>query len=106
MSFESWNPQEETGRTYDDQMIYGQRYYDWVITDKYRQNKMYPTSARGYPRMRNNLELRRAADVYRYKELAPNGSARIHKKWNYNDSTSLNYLREVFPPNYYEMYGY
>lgn len=105
MSFEYWNPQEDKGRTYDDQMIYSQRYQDWVVTNKYNQNQMYPNSGRGYPRLRNNLSLRRSVDVYRNNELMPNGAARIHKLWNYNDATSLNYLREVYPPNYYEMYN-
>jgi hypothetical protein len=105
MSFEYWNPKEDTGRTYDDQMIYDQRYFDWVTVGKYRNNQHYHNSGRGYPRLRNNLQLRRAADVYRNKALMPNGSARIYKLWNYDDSTSLNYLREVYPPNYYEMYS-
>ena len=105
MSFGYWNPKEETGRTYNDQMIYDQRYFDWVTTNKYRNNHIYPNSGRGYPRMRNNLQLRRSVDVYSNKELMPNGAARIYKKWNYDDSTSLNYLREVYPPNYYEMYS-
>lgn len=32
MSFEYWNPKEDTGRTYDDQMIYDQRYFDWLLS--------------------------------------------------------------------------
>jgi len=102
MSFKYWNPSDND---YNDQMIYDQRYFDWVATSKYRNNERYPISARGYPRMRYNLQLRRNADVYRNKDLMPNGAARAYKLWNYNDETSINYMREVYPPNYYEMYG-
>jgi hypothetical protein len=105
MSFEYWNPEEEIGRTFNDQLIYGQSYYDWTETPKYRSNKQFPTNSRGYPKMRDNLELRRASDVYRYKDLKPNGAARVYKRWNYTDNTSLEYIRSVYPPTYYEMYG-
>ena len=105
MSYNYWNPPEQAGRTYNDAMVFGQRYYDWTETPKYRNNEHWPTNSRGYPRLRDNLQLRRSVDVYRNRDLMPNGAARIHKLWNYNDSTSINYLREVYPPTYYEMYG-
>jgi len=94
-----WNPEDQLGRTFNDQQIYGKRYYDWTLTDKYRRNTIFPTNQMGYPR--NRLEIQ----FYQRPELANGGAMLIHKRWRNQDKADLNYLSGVYPPTYYEMWS-
>jgi hypothetical protein len=105
MSYTYWNPADDKGKSFNDQLIYGQLYYDWTETKKYRSNQQFPTNSRGYPRLRSDIELRRPIDVYRNKDLLPNGAARVYKKFNTDDRGSLAYFKTVYPPTYYQMWN-
>lgn len=106
MSQQYWNPEEELGQSYRDQLIYSDAYYNWTENKKYVHNAQFPTNQLQYPRMRDEMQFfHRERDAYKPSELSSNGAAKIYKSFNNTRSQDINYMRHVYPPTYYEMWG-
>lgn len=98
-----WNPEDDSGRSFNDQLIYDDAYYKWTKNKKYISDEHLDQVQ--YPRMRNEMQFfNRDRDVYK-PDLSSNGAATIYKKFNETRSQDINYFRHVYPPTYYEMWG-